>query len=102
MSPTHDELLFATLIELADTTVTGLDVMSLADRLVEACVELVGVAAAGIMLADQHSDLRVFASTNEESRMLELLELQNNDGPCLEAFRTGKSIDGVDLSLFTA
>jgi GAF domain-containing protein len=100
MSPTHDELLFATLIELADTTVTGLDVMSLADRLVEACVELVGVAAAGIMLADQHSDLRVFASTNEESRMLELLELQNNDGPCLEAFRTGGAIDGVDLSLF--
>lgn len=100
MAPTHDELLFAILIELADTTVTGFDLMSLADRLVGACVEVLGLTAAGIMLADQQSSLRVFASTNEETRMLELLELQNNDGPCLEAFRTGRAIDGVDLSLF--
>ena len=100
MAATQNEVLFATLIELADTTVTGFDLMSLADRLVNACVDVLGIAAAGIMLADQHSSLRVFASTNEESRMLELLELQNNDGPCLEAFRTGRTIEGVDLSQF--
>jgi transcriptional regulator with GAF, ATPase, and Fis domain len=100
VTPRHDELLFATLIELADTTVTGFDLMILADRLVNACVEVLGVTAAGIMLADQDSSLRVFASTNEESRMLELLELQNDDGPCLEAYRTGQTVDGVDLSQF--
>lgn len=100
MAPTHDEVLFATLIELADTTVTGFDLISLADRLVGACVEVLGVSAAGIMLSDQNDALRVFASTNEESRMLELLELQNNDGPCLDAFRTGRTVDGVDLSLY--
>jgi len=33
--------------------------------------------------------------------MLELFELQNNDGPCLEAFRTGDLIEGVGLSRFT-
>jgi GAF domain-containing protein len=98
MSPTHDELLFAALIELADTTITDFDLMSLADRLVCACVEVLGIAAAGIMLADQDSSLRVFASTDEEARMLELLELQNNDGPCLEAFHTGRTVEGVDLS----
>jgi hypothetical protein len=54
------------------------------------------------MLADQRKSLRVFASTNEETRMLELLELQNNDGPCLEAFRTGVPVEGVDLSKLTA
>ncbi len=102
MTSTHDELLFATLIELADTTITGFDLMSLADRLVGACVEVLGVTAAGIMLADQDSSLRVFASTDEEARMLELFELQNNDGPCLDAFRTGRAVEGVDLSLFTA
>lgn len=102
MAQTPDESLFAILIELADTAVTGFDLMSLADRLVGVCVEVLGVTAAGIMLADQHSSLRVFASTDEETRMLELLELQNNDGPCLEAFRTSKAVDGVDLSLFLA
>jgi GAF domain-containing protein len=96
-----DELLFATLIELADTTITGFDLISFADRLVGGCVEVLGATAAGIMLADQFGLLRVFASTNEESRMLELLELQNNDGPCLEAFRTGNLVEGVDLSRFT-
>ncbi len=99
MAHTHDEVLFATLIELADTTVSGFDLISLADRLVGACVEVLGVTAAGIMLADQESALRVLASTNEEARMLELLEIQNNDGPCLEAFRTGRTVVGVDLSL---
>lgn len=101
MTSMNDEVLFATLIELADTTTTGFDLVSMADRLVGACVEVLGVTAAGIMLADQRKSLRVFASTNEETRMLELLELQNNDGPCLEAFNTGTQIAGVDLSRFT-
>jgi transcriptional regulator with GAF, ATPase, and Fis domain len=101
MTSTHDEVLFATLIELADTTTSGFDLVSMADRLVGACVEVLGVSAAGIMLADQRKSLRVFASTDEETRMLELLELQNNDGPCLEAFRTGAQVAGVDLSRFT-
>ena len=98
MASVNDEVLFATLIELADTTTTGFDLVSMADMLVGACVELLGVKAAGIMLADQRKSLRVFASSDEETRILELLELQNNDGPCLEAFHTGTPIDGVDLS----
>jgi transcriptional regulator with GAF, ATPase, and Fis domain len=101
MTSTHDEVLFATLIELADTSTSGFDLVNMADRLVGACVEVLGVTAAGIMLADQRKSLRVFASTNEESLMLELLELQNNDGPCLEAFRSGAPVSGVDLSRFT-
>ena len=102
MTSTNDEALFATLIELADTTTTGFDLVSMADRLVGACVDLLGVTAAGIMLADQRKSLRVFASSNEETRVLELFELQNNDGPCLEAFSTGTLVEGVDLSKQTA
>jgi transcriptional regulator with GAF, ATPase, and Fis domain len=101
MTSMNDEVLFATLIELADTTTTGFDLVSMSDRLVRACVEVLGVTAAGIMLADQRNTLRVFASSNEETRILELLELQNNDGPCLEAFHTGTPIDGVNLSRYT-
>ena len=102
MTSIDDDVLFATLIELADTTTIGFDLVSLADRLVRACVEVLGVTAAGIMLADHRQSLRVFASSNEETRFLELFELQNNDGPCLEAFQTGKPVEGTDLSLLTA
>ena len=101
MTSMDDEVLFATLIELADTTTTGFDLVSMADRLVGACVELLEVTAAGIMLADQRKSLRVFASSNEETRVLELFELQNNDGPCLDAFHTGTLVEGVDLSTHT-
>jgi GAF domain-containing protein len=97
-----DQVLFATLIELADTATTGYDLVGLGDRLVRACVEVLGVTTAAIMLADEHKTLRVFASTDEETRMLALFELQNNDGPGLDSFRTGNAVDGVDLSRFTA
>jgi ANTAR domain-containing protein/GAF domain-containing protein len=102
MTSMDDDVVFATLIELADTTTTGFNLVGLADRLVRACVEVLGVTAAGIMLADHRQRLRVFASSNEETRILELFELQNNDGPCLEAFRTGEPVEGTDLSLLTA
>lgn len=76
-------------MELADTAVTGFDLVGLADRMVSACLELFPVASAGLMLDDQRGTLRVFASTSEEGRLLELLELQNNEGPCWRRFTPG-------------
>jgi hypothetical protein len=55
-------------------------------------VELLDVDAAGIMLADQRGGLRVMASSAEEARLLELYELQNNEGSCLDCFRSGRAV----------
>ncbi|MGV8908082.1 MAG: ANTAR domain-containing protein [Propionicimonas sp.] len=101
MTSVNEKVLFATLLELADTTTTGFDLVGLSDRLVGACVEVLGITAAGIMLADQNQSLRVFASSNEDTRILELFEIQNNDGPCLEAFQTGIPVEGVNLAQLT-
>src|SRR3954464_11621409 len=89
---------YARLVTLADTLVTGFDVVDLADRLVSSCLEFLPVTSAGIMLDDQRGSLRVLASSSEETRLLELLELQNNEGPCLEAFTTGELVAAGDLS----
>lgn len=99
MASTDRQTLFTTLLELADTAISGFDLVEFADRLVMGCVDLLPVSAAGIMLDDQRGSLRVFASTSEESRLLELLELQNDMGPCLDAFRTGNLIEAVDLRI---
>ena len=66
--------------------------------LTERCVELVDTDAAGLMLDDQRGDLQVVAYTDESARLLELFELQKEEGPCLDCFATGRVIANVDLA----
>ena len=37
------------------------------------------------------------ASSSETMRLLELFELQAQEGPCLDAFRTGERVEHQDL-----
>jgi GAF domain-containing protein len=71
---------------LADTLVDDFDVTDLFDRLTSACVELLGAATAGLMLADQHGTLQLMASSSEAMRALELFEMSHDQGPCMECF----------------
>jgi hypothetical protein len=86
------------LVRLADSLVAGFDVVDLADELVHSALEFLPVHAAGILLDDQKGNLRVLASSSEEMRMLELLELQNAEGPCFTAFSRGERVLATPLS----
>jgi uncharacterized protein YigA (DUF484 family) len=64
------EGLFAkALVELADTLVADFDVVELLTRLTDSCIEVLGVAAAGLMLVAPEGDLRVMASSSEAMRV---------------------------------
>lgn len=89
-------LLGQTFVRLADSLVHGFDVVELLDGLVSSCVELLDATAAGLMLTDQRGQLRVMATSSERSLTLELFELQNDEGPCLDCFRTGAPIAVLD------
>jgi GAF domain-containing protein len=78
--------------ELADTLVEDFDVVELLAMLADRCVEVLDVAAAGIMLVTPDGDLRVMASSSETMRLLELFELQSEEGPCLDCYRTGQPV----------
>lgn len=93
----REELLASTFVSLADTLVADFDVIDFLHTLVTRSVELLDVDAAGIMLADHHGGLHVMASSTEEARLLELYELQNNEGPCLDCFRSGRPVARDDL-----
>jgi GAF domain-containing protein len=88
-------------VELADTLVEEFDVVDLLQTLTERCVELVDTDAAGLMLDDQRGNLRLIAHTHESARLLELFELQQQEGPCLDCFATGQVIANIDLTTAT-
>src|ERR1035437_3551088 len=85
------------LAEMADTLVEDYDVVDLLTGLADRCVELFGVSAAGVMLASPEGRLGLLASSSEAMRLLELCELQAQEGPCLDAFRTGERVEHQDL-----
>jgi transcriptional regulator with GAF, ATPase, and Fis domain len=84
-------------IELSDTLVDDFDIIEFLDRLAVRCSELLGVSACGIMLVDHHGTLNLVAASTEQARLVELTQLQNLEGPCLDAFTTGRPVQLADL-----
>jgi GAF domain-containing protein len=95
----REALLARTFVELADTLVDDFDVVELLTLLTHRCVEVLDVAAAGLMLVAPEGDLRVVASSSEEIRLLELFELQAQEGPCPDVYRTGEPALNQDVSM---
>ena len=93
----REELIVRALVEMADTLVGDFDVVELLTGLASRCVELLGISAAGVMVATPQGDVRLVASSSEAMRVLELFELQAEEGPCLDAYRSGEPVDHLIL-----
>src|SRR6185312_16852521 len=97
MTATADERLAQTLAELADTLVAGYDLMEFLQTLTDQCVELLEVDAAGLLLADSRGALRLVAASTEQARVVELFQIQNDEGPCLDCYRSGQAVIVSDI-----
>jgi GAF domain-containing protein len=86
------QLLSETFVELTDTMVAGFDVIDFLHVLTGRSVRLLDVDAAGLLLADPRGELRVVAASSEAVRLLELFQLQSDQGPCLDCFRSGQPV----------
>src|SRR3954452_20994921 len=93
----REQVLIKAFVELADSLVDDYDVIDLLDRLAGHCVELLAADAAGIMISDDQQRLRVVASTDERSDWMELLQLEADEGPCMDCYRTGRAVSVADL-----
>lgn len=94
----REQRLQATFVELADKLVADFDLMDLLSFLCERCAELLEAAEVGLLVADPDETLRVVASSSERMHMLELFEVQNAEGPCLDAYRKGDEVVNEPLT----
>jgi transcriptional regulator with GAF, ATPase, and Fis domain len=94
----REALVIRAFVELADTLVDDFDVIDLLCRLADYSVELLAADAVGILLGDAESTLQVVASTNEQTEWMELLELQADEGPCVDCYRSGRPVSVTDLT----
>jgi len=90
------EKLAQAFVDLAETLVDDFDVHDLLHVMARNCTDLFSVSAAGLLLADDGT-LRVAVSSSESARILDLFQLQNDEGPCLEAYRTGRPVAAGDM-----
>jgi GAF domain-containing protein len=94
---TDENLLIRTLVELADNLVEDFDVVDLLTHLADRCVEVLDVDASGVMLGAPSGVLQVLASSSSAMRVLELYELQADQGPCVDCYSTGVAVVNIDL-----
>src|ERR1700753_2193853 len=92
------QLLSETFVELTDTMVADFDVIDFLHVLTTRSAELLDVSAAGLLLGDPRGELRVVAASSEAARLLELFQLQSDQGPCLDCFRSGRPVSSAELA----
>jgi len=84
-------------VEVADTLVRDFDLVEFLQKMADNAADVSGAASVGLILAGPGQRLRFMAATNLSGRKLELLQLQNSEGPCLDCFRTGEPVVNADL-----
>jgi GAF domain-containing protein len=98
MSSGREQEVVQALVSLAGSMATGRsDVVELLSELTEACADLLDVAAAGLLLADDRAVLHVMAASSESVAHVEAMQIQRAQGPCLDCYQDGQPVNVPDL-----
>ncbi|GAA2724655.1 GAF and ANTAR domain-containing protein [Cellulomonas aerilata] len=92
MADDREHRIIEAFVELADSLASGYDAVDLLDRLAHSCVGVLDVAAAGLLLADDHGRLHVLAASSQAARELEVFQLQSDEGPCRDCYHSGTPV----------
>jgi transcriptional regulator with GAF, ATPase, and Fis domain len=88
----REQMLLETLTVVADTLVDDFDIVDFLHDLVDRCAAIFDAVDVGLVLADEHGELIVMASTSERLRLIEALQVAADDGPCIDSFTTGSVV----------
>jgi GAF domain-containing protein len=93
----HEDRLARAFVEFSDTLVRDYDVVEFLSRLCRRSVEILGVTGSGALLTDGADRLQVVAASTEQVTVLETLQIQRQEGPCVDAYRSGRQVAAPDL-----
>lgn len=93
--------LSAVFVDIADSLVDDFDAIDLLHELTHHAASISGAEAVGLMLADHRGRLQYLASSNETGKLLELLQLQVDEGPCIDCYASAEPVVNADLSAAT-
>jgi GAF domain-containing protein len=96
--PERERPLIEAFVRLADTLVDDYDVIELFERLCSDCVALLRADAAGLVLTDQRGALQAVSASTEVAALLERFQIDTDQGPCLESFRSSALVRAPDLA----
>ncbi|MEV0129178.1 GAF and ANTAR domain-containing protein [Dactylosporangium sp. NPDC050688] len=99
MTTVSEQRLARIFVEVADTLVDEFDLIEFMQMLADRVAGLIDTATVGLLLADEQSRLRFMAASDETTKLLDLFQLQWQDGPCLDAFRAAEPVVNADLSV---
>jgi GAF domain-containing protein len=85
-------------VEVADTLVADFDLIEFLHSVAGHAAELTGGTTVGLVLADEQSHLHYMGASDGSARLLELVQLQDAEGPCLDCFNTGQAVVNADLA----
>jgi GAF domain-containing protein len=98
MSTVSVQRLAKVFVEVADTLVAEFDLIEFLHMLADRVADLIPGSSVGLLLADQRGRLEFLAASDENTGMLELFQVQNSEGPCLDAYRTATAVINTDLA----
>lgn len=98
MSLDRERGITAAFVSFAQSMTTDYDIADLYIDLTAQCVRLLDVESVGLLLADARGVLHLMAASSEATRDLELLQLQRDEGPCLDCYHSGLPVLAADLS----
>jgi GAF domain-containing protein len=84
--------------QLADLRTTPVTVEEALDRVVEAADALFGVDGTALMLVDRDQVLRNLAASDLRAALLEELQAEHGEGPCVDAFDDKEPVSADDLA----
>ena len=94
-----DRRVWQAFVQLADTLVADFDVIDFLHTLAQHSVDLLGVSACGILLADHTGRLNLAAASTKQVRLLELSQSTADEGPCVDAYRAQARVSCPDLAM---
>ena len=90
--------LSAILAEFARTLVGDFSIQEILDGLARRVIEVIPADGAGVLLLDEAAQLHFVSATDERILVIERLQLELGEGPCILSYETGEAVIVPDLT----